>query len=149
MLALVGLMLTTLLSDYYSSPAFAQSGPTTITATVVLTGPVDDGNQDPTPEFRLTDEETGRTLNLISGFVDLEAYAGQRVTIEVVRMPGIDPNAYNATQSPSRATAVRTTTTVAPAIAAPVAAGKAPYLTPVAPSRSRASRVPCSSVAAC
>jgi len=63
-----------------------------------LVGPVDDGDEDPTPEFRLTDEEAGRTLNLTSGFVDLEAYAGQRVTIEGVLVPGIDPNAYNVTQ---------------------------------------------------
>jgi len=99
LLALVGLMLTTLLCAYYPSLAFAaQQGPTTITATGVLVGPVDDGDEDPTPEFRLTDEEAGRTLNLTSGFVDLEAYAGQRVTIEGVLVPGIDPNAYNVTQ---------------------------------------------------
>ena len=97
LLTLVGLMLTALLSAYYPSLANAQQGPT-ITATGMLVGPVDDGDEDPTPEFRLTDEEAGRTLNLTSGFVDLEAYAGQRVTIEGVRVPGIDPNAYNVTQ---------------------------------------------------
>ncbi len=99
LLALVGLLLTTLHSAYYPSLANAQQGPTTITATGMLVGPVDDGDdEDPTPEFRLTDEEAGRTLNLTSGFVDLEDYAGQRVTIEGVRVPGIDPNAYNVTQ---------------------------------------------------
>ena len=98
LLALVGLMLSTLFSAYYPSLAnAAQQGPTTITATGVLVGPVDDGDEDPTPEFRLTDEESGRTLNLTSGFVNLEDYAGQRVTIEGVRVPGIDPNAYNVT----------------------------------------------------
>ena len=98
LLALVGLMLSTLFSAYYPSLASAaQQGPTTITATGVLVGPVDDGDEDPTPEFRLTDEESGRTLNLTSGFVNLEDYAGQRVTIEGVRVPGIDPNAYNVT----------------------------------------------------
>ncbi len=98
LLTLVGLMLTALLSAYYPSLANAQQGPTTITATGMLVGSVDDGDEDPTPEFRLTDEEAGRTLNLTSGFVDLEAYAGQRVTVEGVRVPGIDPNAYNVTQ---------------------------------------------------
>ena len=98
LLALVGLMLSTLFSAYYPSLAnAAQQGPTTITATGVLVGPIDDGDEDPTPEFRLTDEEAGRTLNLTSGFVNLEDYAGQRVTIEGVRVPGIDPNAYNVT----------------------------------------------------
>ncbi len=98
MRTLLALLLTVLLSGHYSSPASAQQGPTTITATGVLVGPVDNGDPDPTPEFRLTDEEAGRTLNLISGFVDLEDYAGQRVTIEGVRVPGIDPNAFNVTQ---------------------------------------------------
>lgn len=99
LVALVGLMLSTLFSAYYPSLANAaqQQGPTTITATGVLVDPVDDGDEDPTPEFRLTDEEAGRTLNLTSGFVELAPYAGQRVTIEGVRVPGIDPNAYNVT----------------------------------------------------
>lgn len=79
-------------------PALAQQpGPTTLTATGVLVGPVEDDDPDPTPEFRLTDEATGTTYNLISGFVDLGAFAGQRVTIEGVRVPGIDPLAYNVT----------------------------------------------------
>ena len=79
-------------------PALAQQpGPTTLTATGVLVGPVEDDDPDPTPEFRLTDEATGTTYNLISGFVDLGAFAGQRVTVEGVRVPGIDPLAYNVT----------------------------------------------------
>ena len=80
-------------------PALAaqQPGPTTLTATGVLVGPVEDNDPDPTPEFRLTDEATGTTYNLISGFVTLETFAGQRVTIEGVRVPGIDPLAFNVT----------------------------------------------------
>ena len=79
-------------------PALAQQpGPTRLTATGVLIGPVEDNEPDPTPEFRLTDEATGTTYNLISGFVDLEVFAGQRVTIEGVRVPGIDPLAFNVT----------------------------------------------------
>ncbi len=60
-------------------------------------GPVEDGDPDPTPEYRLTDEVTGTTYNLISGFVQLAGYAGQRVTLEGVRVPGIDPYAFNVT----------------------------------------------------
>ncbi len=68
-----------------------------VTATGVLVGPVEDNDPDPTPEFRLTDEATGRTLNLVSGFVNLQDFASQRVIIEGVRVPGIDPNAFNVT----------------------------------------------------
>ncbi|MDQ4063741.1 MAG: hypothetical protein M3122_07620 [Actinomycetota bacterium] len=81
-------------------PAFAQQGPTTTTATGVLVGPVDDGDQDPTPEYRLTDEATGTNYVLISGFVELEPFAGQRVTIAGVPIGGADnaPPALNVTQ---------------------------------------------------
>ena len=81
-------------------PAFAQQGPTTTTATGVLVGPVDDGDLDPTPEYRLTDEETGTNYVLISGFVELEPFAGQRVTITGEPIGGADwaPPALNVTQ---------------------------------------------------
>jgi hypothetical protein len=75
-------------------PALAQ--PTTLTATGVLGQPFFEG-QDPEPLYPLTDEATGTTYTLISGFVDLGAFVGQRVTIEGVRVPGIDPLAYNVT----------------------------------------------------
>lgn len=92
-------------------PALAQqSGPTTLTATGVLVGPVEDNDPDPTPEFRLTDEATGTTYNLISGFVDLGAFAGQRVTIQGVRVPGIDPLAFNVTSIQPAPTSGGTTT---------------------------------------
>ena len=81
-------------------PTFAQQGPTTTTATGVLVGPVDDGDLDPTPKYRLTDEATGTNYVLISGFVDLEPFAGQRVTIAGVPIGGADwaPPALNVTQ---------------------------------------------------
>lgn len=75
-------------------PALAQ--PTTLTATGVLGQPFFQG-QDPEPIYPLTDEATGTTYNLISGFVDLGAFVGQRVTIEGVQVPGIDPLAFNVT----------------------------------------------------
>lgn len=78
-------------------PALAQQpGPTTLTATGVLGEPFTQGH-DPEPIYPLTDEATGTTYNLISGFVDLGAYVGQRVTIQGVRVPGIDPLAFNVT----------------------------------------------------
>jgi hypothetical protein len=78
-------------------PALAQQpGPTTLTATGVLGQPFYQG-QDPEPNYPLTDEATGTTYTLISGFVDLGAYVGQRVTIQGVRVPGIDPLAFNVT----------------------------------------------------
>jgi hypothetical protein len=75
-------------------PAFAQ--PTMLTATGVLGQPFFEG-QDPEPLYPLTDEATGTTYTLISGFVDLGDFVGQRVTIEGVRVPGIDPLSYNVT----------------------------------------------------
>lgn len=78
-------------------PALAQQpGPTMLTATGVLGEPFTQG-QDPEPIYPLADEATGTTYNLISGFVDLGAYVGQRVTIQGVRVPGIDPLAFNVT----------------------------------------------------
>ena len=75
-------------------PAFAQ--PTTLTATGVLGQPFFEG-QDPEPLYPLTDEASGTTYTLLSGFVDLGDFVGQRVTIEGVRVPGIDPLSYNVT----------------------------------------------------
>ena len=55
-------------------PAFAQGqGP--ITATGVL-GPPDTSGPDPEPTYPLTDEETGTTYELTSGFLKLEPYVG-------------------------------------------------------------------------
>ena len=75
-------------------PALAQ--PTILTATGVLGQPFFEG-QDPEPLYPLTDEASGTTYTLLSGFVDLGDFVGQRVTIEGVRVPGIDPLSYNVT----------------------------------------------------
>jgi hypothetical protein len=102
-LALVGMMLA-----LSASPALAQEdqqaqtsppdpGPQTVTATGVLGAPFTRG-EDPTPNYPLTDEATGTTYTLISGFVNLQDFVGQRVTITGVRVPGIDPLALNVTQ---------------------------------------------------
>ena len=95
LLLALGLMLATLLA---TAPAFAQQGP--VTATGVLVGPVENDDPDPTPEFRLTDEATGTTYVLVSGFVDLAPFAGQRVTITGAPIGGADfaPPALNVTQ---------------------------------------------------
>jgi LPXTG-motif cell wall-anchored protein len=48
---------------------------------------------DPTPVYVITDEETGTPYELVSGFVDLEQYVGERITIQGVPVPGPgDPN---------------------------------------------------------
>src|ERR687898_3035382 len=74
----LALMLTALIVT--ATSVFAQPQGS-VTATGVLVGPVEDGDLDPTPKYRLTDEETGTNYVLISGFVELGPYAGQRVTI--------------------------------------------------------------------
>jgi len=82
-----------------AASAYAQpQGP--VTATGVLVGPLEDGDQDPTPKYRLADEETGTNYVLISGFVELAPFAGQRVTIAGVPIGGADwaPPALNVTQ---------------------------------------------------
>ena len=77
-------------------PALAQpQGP--ITATGVL-GPPDTSGPDPEPTYPLTDEASGTTYELTSGFVELQPYVGQRVSIEGVRVPGINPLALNVTE---------------------------------------------------
>ena len=81
-----------------AAPALAQQGP--VTATGVLEGPVEDNSPDPTPTYRLTDEATDTTYVLISGFVDLAPFAGQRVTINGAPIGGADDAlpALNVTQ---------------------------------------------------
>ena len=78
------------------SPAFAQQG--FYTATGVLEGPFTEG-PDPEPTYRLTDEATGTTYVLVSGFVDLAPFVGQRVYIEGASIGGADfaPPALNVT----------------------------------------------------
>lgn len=61
-----------------AAPAFAQQGP--VTATGVLEGPYFEGI-DPEPTYRLTDEATGTTYVLVSGFVDLAPFVSQGVSV--------------------------------------------------------------------
>lgn len=77
-------------------PAFAQEGP--VTATGVLGEAYTEG-EDPGLLYPLTDEQTGTYYVLTSGFVDLQPYVGQRVTIEGVPIGGADyaPPALNVT----------------------------------------------------
>ncbi len=81
-------------------PADAQQGEVRgpITATGVLGEPYTQG-QDPTVQYRLTDEETGTNYVLMSGFVDLDPYVGQRVTVWGAPVGGADfaPPALNVT----------------------------------------------------
>lgn len=80
------------MTTQYAQPPGGQPGPTTIMATGVLGQPFTLG-QDPTPVYPLTDEATGTTFDLVSGFVDLGAFVGQRVAIVGVPVPGPgDPN---------------------------------------------------------
>lgn len=94
---LVVLLVAAIMVALDTLPALAQEqGPMTLAATGVLGQPFFQG-QDPEPLYPLTDEVTGTTYTLISGFVDLGDFVGQRVTIEGVRVPGIDPLAFNVT----------------------------------------------------
>jgi hypothetical protein len=90
-------MLTVLLVGATSAYAQPQGS---VTATGVLVGPVEDGDQDPTPKYTLADEETGTNYVLISGFVELDPFVGQRVTIAGEPIGGADwaPPALNVTQ---------------------------------------------------
>ena len=81
LIGMLALLLTT------AVPAFAQQGP--VTAIGVL-GQPDTSGPDPEPTYPLTDEETGTTYVLVSGFVDLTPFAGQRVAIEGVPIGGAD-----------------------------------------------------------
>jgi hypothetical protein len=73
-----------------ASSAVAQ--PQVVTATGVLeTAPP--YSPDPTPTYAITDEATSARYDLISGFVDLAPYVGQRVSIRGEPVPGPgDPN---------------------------------------------------------
>src|SRR5215212_5789819 len=80
----LALMLTALLVA--AALAFAQpQGPNTATGVLERAAP---HSPDPTPVYGITDEETGTPYELVSGFVDLEQYVGERVTIQGVAVPG-------------------------------------------------------------
>jgi LPXTG-motif cell wall-anchored protein len=80
----LALMLTALLVA--AASAFAQpQGPNTATGVLERAAP---HSPDSTPVYEITDEETGTPYELVSGFVDLEQYVGERVTIQGVAVPG-------------------------------------------------------------
>jgi hypothetical protein len=93
----LALMLTALLVAAASAYAQPQGS---VTATGVLMGPVEDGALDPTPKYKMADEETGTNYVLVSGFVELAPFVGQRVTIAGEPIGGADwaPPALNVTQ---------------------------------------------------
>lgn len=70
--------------------ALAQGSSTTATGVLERAAP---HSPDPTPVYAITDQTTGTAYELVSGFVDLEQYVGERVTIQGVPVPGPgDPN---------------------------------------------------------
>src|SRR5829696_3538451 len=80
----LALMLTALLVA--AASAFAQpQGSVTATGVLERAAP---HSPDPTPVYGITDEETGTPYELVSGFVDLDQYVGERVTIQGVAVPG-------------------------------------------------------------
>ena len=93
----LALMLTALLVAAASAYAQPQGS---VTATGVLVGPVEDGDLDLTPKYKMADEETGTNYVLVSGFVELAPFVGQRVTIAGEPIGGADwaPPALNVTQ---------------------------------------------------
>src|SRR5215207_8934369 len=93
----LALTLTALLVAAASAYAQPQGS---VTATGVLAGTVEDGDLDPTPKYKLADEETGTNYVLVSGFVELAPFVGQRVTIAGEPIGGADwaPPALNVTQ---------------------------------------------------
>ena len=60
-------------------------GPATATGVLEKAAP---HSPDPTPVYAITDEGTGKPYELMSGFVELEQYVGERVTIQGVPVPG-------------------------------------------------------------
>ena len=62
-----------------------------------------DPSGDPTPTYSITDEETGTSYKLISGFLDLEPFVGERVLVYGVPgaglpAPGGGPRGLNVTE---------------------------------------------------
>ncbi len=97
LLALVlATLLATLLSSsakaqqYADSTQYAQQGPLTATGVLARAAP---HSPDPSPVYAITDEATGAAYELTSGFVELEPFVGQRVTVTGAPVPGSgDPN---------------------------------------------------------
>ena len=84
-----GLITAAMLLAVSALPAFAQP---TLTLTGVLGEPFFRMEVGPgIPLFLLTDEATGTTYTLIGSFVDATPFAGQRVTVQTVPVPGEEP----------------------------------------------------------
>ena len=79
------------------APALAQ-GPAAATGMLERATP---HSPDPTPVYAITDGATGTSYELVSGFVDLDPYVGERVTIQGVPVPGPgDPSKPPCSTSP-------------------------------------------------
>ncbi len=81
------------------APAFAQ-GQYTATGVLERSTRV---SEDPEPIYSITDEETGTSYELISGFVELEPFVGERVLVSGVPVPGLPrpdggPRTLNVTE---------------------------------------------------
>ncbi len=102
-------MLTALLVA--TASAFAQpQGPVTATGVLESAAP---HSPDPTPVSRVNDEETGTPYELVSGFVDLEQYVGERVTLQGVAVSGPgDPSKPPYSTSPKYIPSTGVTTTI-------------------------------------
>lgn len=87
-LMVLGGMLAMLL--VVAAPAMAQADEYMHSGTGLLGEPYTEG-QDPERIYPLTDEATGTSYELVSGFVALEDYVGQRVTFEGQQVPGLPP----------------------------------------------------------
>lgn len=87
-LMVLGGMLAMLL--VVAAPAMAQADEYMHSGTGLLGEPYTEG-QGPERIYPLTDEATGTSYELVSGFVALEDYVGQRVTFEGQQVPGLPP----------------------------------------------------------
>jgi len=94
LLVTMGLVTAAMLLAVSALPVFAQP---TLTLTGVLGEPFTRG-EDPGLLYPLTDEATGTTYTLIGSFVDVTPFVGQRVTVQTVPVPGIDPFSRFITQ---------------------------------------------------
>ena len=99
LLALAALVVLATLFASHARPAYAaqqyqdeqySQTPGVVTATGVLERAAPH-EPDPTPIYALTDEATGTPYELTSGFVELEPFVGERVSIEGVEFPGDPP----------------------------------------------------------
>lgn len=96
LLVFVGMMAVLIVA---AVPAFAQ-GQYTATGVLERSARV---TEDPEPTYAITDEATGRSYELFSGFVDLEPHVGERVLVYGVAGAGLSqpdgaPRGLNVTE---------------------------------------------------